>query len=626
VKILIVTPARAGSRGGNRVTALRWARRLRELGHTVRLDEGLRAGAWDLLIALHARKSFGALRDFQARHPGVPTVVALTGTDLYQELAGSREAQEAVERATRLIVLQPLAIAALPEPVRWKARAIFQSTPELPRLPPASDAFEVCVIGHLRDVKDPLRAAAAARLLPAGSKIRILHAGEALSPELAARARAEMAENPRYRWLGPLSRVDALALLRRSRLLCLTSRLEGGANVVTEAIAASVPVLSTRIDGSLGLLGHDHPGYFPVGDTRALATLLERAEAEPAFLAALQASGARLRPELDPSHERAAFSALLAELSGELAHDVEQGLGRNPKRLACRYFYDPAGSKLFEEICALPEYYLTRAERQIFADHAREMVAQLPPGVALVELGSGSAEKTRLLLDALFARQPRVRYLPIDISPAALADSTRALTVEYPALAVTPIAAEYEAGLRALAARLPDGAPRLVLWLGSNIGNLDRDEAARFLGRVRAGLGPHDRMLLGVDLRKSRAVLEPAYDDAAGVTARFNLNLLERINRELGGDFELDAFAHRAAYDEVAGRIDMYLVSRRAQTVHIRALGRAFSFADGEAIHTESSYKYAPAELDAVARAAGFTIAARWLDREERFCECLLRP
>ena len=496
----------------------------------------------------------------------------------------------------------------MPAPLRWKARAILQSVPRIERRAPSADAFEVCVLGHLRDVKDPLRTAEAARLVPAHSRLRVLHAGEALTPKWAERARAE-----------------ALELLARSRLLVVTSRSEGGANVISEALAAGVPVVSSRIDGSVGLLGADHPGYFPAGDTRALAALLQRCEEEPRFLDELTTRGARLAPLFDRASERAAWQQLLDELSGAFQRDVAAGLDARPRHLSCRYFYDPAGSRLFEEICALPEYYLTRAERQLLEDHAPKIVAKVPAGVALVELGSGSAVKTRLIIDALLRRQPRLRYLPIDISPAALQHSARELERDYPALDLEPIAAEYEAGLRALDERLP-AQPRLILWLGSNIGNLDRDQAGRFLATVRARMTAHDRLLVGVDLRKARAVLEPAYDDAAGVTARFNRNLLERINRELGGQFDPLAFAHRAHYDERLGRVEMYLVSTRAQEVPVRALGRTYAFAAGEALHTENSYKYSPEEIDAVARAAGLSVEARWLDREGRFCECLLKP
>jgi L-histidine N-alpha-methyltransferase len=304
---------------------------------------------------------------------------------------------------------------------------------------------------------------------------------------------------------------------------------------------------------------------------------------------------------------------------GDFAADLAAGLGAAPKHLPCRWFYDAAGSALFEAICDLPEYYLTRAEAEILAAHAGE-IARLAPARTLVELGSGSAVKTRLLLERYLDAGP-CRYVPIDVAEETLTSSARARAHEHPALAVTAIRGEYRAGLAALP---PGDGARLLLFLGSNIGNFDRADAARFLGDVRACMRAGDRLLLGVDLRKERAVLERAYDDPRGVTAAFNKNLLARANRELGARFALEAFAHRARYDEAAGRIDMWLVSTRAQEVEVGALGRRFAFAAGEAVHTECSYKYAPEEIDALAAAAGLRLAERWLDGGARFALSLL--
>lgn len=311
-----------------------------------------------------------------------------------------------------------------------------------------------------------------------------------------------------------------------------------------------------------------------------------------------------------------------------LAEEVRAGLTASPKRLPCRFFYDAAGSELFEQICLLPEYYVTRAERQILATHAAEIVAEAPRPAVLVELGSGSATKTRLLIEALLGRQDTLRYVPVDISRDALEASAQELLVAYPALSVAAVAAEYQDGLRFLE-QMPtaaEPAAKLVLWLGSNVGNLTRTEAAAFLGQVRQRLGPDDRFLIGIDLRKDRTVLEPAYDDAQGVTAQFNKNVLVRINRELGGHFNLDAFAHRAIYHETEGRIAMYLVSQHEQVVAVEALPLRAHFAAGETIHTEDSYKYSEAEIVALADAAGFTVVRQWYDTERRFCETLLRP
>jgi dimethylhistidine N-methyltransferase len=257
-------------------------------------------------------------------------------------------------------------------------------------------------------------------------------------------------------------------------------------------------------------------------------------------------------------------------------------------------------------------------------------VARVSPAATLIELGSGSAAKTRLLIDALLRRQERLRYVPVDISRSALEDSARALLAAYPALHIDAVAAEYQDGWRHLAGRdvLTAGADasRLLLWLGSNIGNLARGEAAAFLRRVRETMGPRDRLLVGIDLRKDPAVLQAAYDDARGVTARFNKNLLVRINRELGGRCNVDSFTHRAVYHEADGRITMELVSTHEQVVSIEALQLRLPFAAGEAIHTEDSYKYSDGEIRALASAGGFVLEYQWLDSGRRFADALLRP
>jgi dimethylhistidine N-methyltransferase len=306
------------------------------------------------------------------------------------------------------------------------------------------------------------------------------------------------------------------------------------------------------------------------------------------------------------------------------ARDVRAGLTGRPKRLDCCYFYDQDGSQLFDEICRLPEYYLTRAERAILSEHADEVVGRFAGPVTLVELGSGSAAKTRLLIEALLRRQPELCYVPVDICRTVLEDSAAELLRDYPSLEILAVAGEYQEGLRHL--RADAGRPKLVLWLGSNVGNFDRPAAAAFLRQVRQTLAAHDRMLVGIDLRKDRAVLERAYDDARGVTAQFNLNLLARINRELGGDFDLDRFRHRAVYDEEAGRVEMYLDSACDQEVTIGRLGLTVAFAAGEAVHTENSYKYSSAEIEALAAAAGLGVERQWLDGEGRFSVNLLAP
>lgn len=316
MNILLVTPAPRGSHKGNRITALRWAGLLRQLGHRVTLRETYDGQRCDVLIALHARRSFAAVRDFDQAFPERPLILALTGTDLYGDIHTDANAQQSLELADRLVLLQPDGIQELPKPLRAKARVIFQST-VAPRNAgrPRRDVFEVCVLGHLRTVKDPFRTALAARLLPAISRMRVLQVGGALSADMEKQARAEAAANPRYRWLGDLPRWQALRVLGRCRLLVLTSELEGGANVVSEALAAGVPVLSSRISGSLGILGTDYPGYFPVGATEKLAALLQRVETDRDFYNTLKQRCRRLRPLVSPAREKATWRSLLKELS-----------------------------------------------------------------------------------------------------------------------------------------------------------------------------------------------------------------------------------------------------------------------------------------------------------------------
>jgi putative glycosyltransferase (TIGR04348 family) len=315
MRIQVVTPARAGARTGNLVTALRWARILRGLGHRVRIAQAYNGERTDLLIALHARRSAASVFRFRKQYPTKPVVLALTGTDLYRDLQRSQRARRTMGLADRLVILQPLARRKLPHRLRRKARVIFQSVKETRgRRARLRGFFDVAVVGHLRSVKDPFRAALAARLLPAASRIRILHAGGALEPGLAARARSEMRRNPRYRWRGDLSPAAARRLIAGSRLLALSSRLEGGANVISEAVVDGVPMLASRIPGSIGLLGGGYPGYFSVGNTSALARLLHRAESNPRFYARLRRWCARRAALFRPARERAAWMKLLHEL------------------------------------------------------------------------------------------------------------------------------------------------------------------------------------------------------------------------------------------------------------------------------------------------------------------------
>jgi dimethylhistidine N-methyltransferase len=308
------------------------------------------------------------------------------------------------------------------------------------------------------------------------------------------------------------------------------------------------------------------------------------------------------------------------------AEDVRRGLTAAPKSLSPKYFYDALGSRLFEAICELPEYYPTRAEAEIFRDHAGEIAAAVDGRLRLIELGSGDAQKTRLLLAAVLARQNDLYYLPIDISRSALEQSADRLLAAYPDLRISGYVADYQTALRSLRREpLPPGADRtLVLFLGSTIGNLEPGERIDLLRDVRALLTPGDAFLLGADLDKPEEILIPAYDDPLGVTAAFNRNLLVRINRELGGAFDLAAFHHRARFNRDLGRIEMHLESLRDQSVPIRALGIEVSFREGETIHTESSYKFRPGQIAELAAAAGFELRRTWYDSGRRFGSHLL--
>jgi dimethylhistidine N-methyltransferase len=307
-----------------------------------------------------------------------------------------------------------------------------------------------------------------------------------------------------------------------------------------------------------------------------------------------------------------------------IAEQVRAGLTAEQKRLPCCLFYDREGSRLFEEICRLPEYYLTRAERAILATHAHEIPDRVDRPAAVIELGSGNSEKTRLILSAFLAVQGELEYVPVDICSEILHETTVALLSEYERLRVTAVAAEYADGLEAI--RAHESASRVVLWLGSNVGNFDRDDAASFVRAVRGTLRPRDRFVMGVDRRKSRDLLEPAYDDAAGVTAAFNLNLLERLNRDFAATFDLGGFRHRALYDEERGRVEMHLVSQRAQCATVGSLGLTVEFTRGETIHTESSYKYSDAEIDTLLAAAGMQREEWWEDPDQHFRVVLARP
>jgi dimethylhistidine N-methyltransferase len=315
------------------------------------------------------------------------------------------------------------------------------------------------------------------------------------------------------------------------------------------------------------------------------------------------------------------FRLLLRETATlDFAASVRNGLTSTPKTLEPRFFYDALGSALFEAITNLPEYYVTRAESEILGMHAVAIATALGSPARLVELGSGSARKTRFLLDQL-AHRP-LEYVPIDIDAATLEHTGRELLTEYPRLSITAIRADLRSPADTLRS-LPRPGHTVALFLGSSIGNLDHDDAIALLSNLRSALSPGDLLLLGADMKKAREILEPAYDDALGVTAAFNRNLLVRINRELGGDFDLSRFDHRAFYDDARGRIEMHLVSKARQSVRIGAY--EISFEKGETIHTENSYKYDTGTLSRLATSAGFTIEKQWNDKRGWFTDTLMK-
>jgi dimethylhistidine N-methyltransferase len=299
------------------------------------------------------------------------------------------------------------------------------------------------------------------------------------------------------------------------------------------------------------------------------------------------------------------------EQTTAFAGDVIDDLSQHPKRLSPKYFYDATGSELFEQITLLPEYYPTRTELGILRDRAGEIAAIIPEGAALVEFGAGATTKVRLLLEQCAFGA----YVPVDISGDFLKAQADTLRKDFPALSVHPVAADFTAPFA-----LPDAVkamPKVGFFPGSTLGNFEPHEACAFLRSAGEILGKDARMVIGVDLEKDERVLYDAYNDAAGVTARFNLNVMVRINRELGGNFDTNAFMHRAIYNRDRHRIEMHLISKKAQTV--RVLGRSFSFRAGETIHTENSYKYSLERFKALAQGSGWTPRESWTDPDGMF-------
>lgn len=299
-----------------------------------------------------------------------------------------------------------------------------------------------------------------------------------------------------------------------------------------------------------------------------------------------------------------------------MALEVRQGLSASPKWLPAKLFYDAIGSDLFEQITQLPEYYLTRTERLIFETYAGEILQQAGSSLTMVELGAGTASKTRILIDELMRRQTRALFYPIDVSPSALNEAMRQLALQFPTLRVNPIVTDYTSDISALA-RI--SGRKLVLYIGSSIGNFEPPDAVRILRRVRRTLRPGDALLLGADFAKSPKILLPAYDDAQGITAEFNKNILARLNRELEADFDLDAFRHLAVWNRHESRMEIYLESLREQSVFLPPLDMDVSFKAAERLHTENSYKYTDGMIESILREGGFALEHTWCDRKRWF-------
>ncbi|HKW39085.1 MAG TPA: selenoneine biosynthesis selenosugar synthase SenB [Burkholderiales bacterium] len=330
MKIALVTPAAARSRSGNLHTAARWAAMLRSLGHSVRVSRAWNGAAAACMIALHARRSHGSIAAFRERHPDAPLVVVLTGTDLYRDIRSDRDARRSLDLADRLVVLQDMGKKELAPRLRRKTRIIYQSA-EAPAARRTA-GFRIAVLGHLREEKDPFRAALALRRLEDLPGLRVVHLGEALSPAMEREARRLMRAEARYRWLGNVPHSTALRWLAGSRLLVLSSRMEGGANVVCEAAAAGVPVVASKVSGNVGMLGRGFPGYYRVGDERALARVLRRAALDPVFYARLKRSTTARRPLFRPAAEREALRRLIEELEPRQPRSISSRTGAKLRR------------------------------------------------------------------------------------------------------------------------------------------------------------------------------------------------------------------------------------------------------------------------------------------------------
>jgi L-histidine Nalpha-methyltransferase len=326
------------------------------------------------------------------------------------------------------------------------------------------------------------------------------------------------------------------------------------------------------------------------------------------------------------------YSTSKSQLDEQFAQDIKEGLGsKNQKCVKPKYFYDTEGSHLFEEICVQPEYYPWRMEASILRRYSKRMTcSQDSSEITIIELGSGSSTKTRILLEEVLSRQSSLFYFPIDVSKVMLGDTTNKLSADYCNLRTIGISSDYVDGVDQ-ATRLisaDDQIPnrKLIIFLGSSIGNLEPEESISFLKKLRSKMDENDNLLIGIDLQKDRKALEAAYNDEKGITARFNLNLLTRINRELRGDFDLDSFVHRAFYNSFNERVEMHIVSTKDQQVYVGRLDQTFSFDEDETIHTENSYKYSSEQIRQMADECEFVIKGDFFDTKRWFNVVLFSP
>jgi L-histidine Nalpha-methyltransferase len=340
---------------------------------------------------------------------------------------------------------------------------------------------------------------------------------------------------------------------------------------------------------------------------------------------------------MDKREEKAEMTVQQNKEFEDFAADVERGLAAQSKYVSPKYLYDEVGSQLFEQICLQPEYYLTRTEASILNKHAPVISKLVGSNIEIIELGSGSSSKTAILLSYLSLQKKRIYYFPIDISSSILMESTRRLKSQFPNVSIIGIRSDYNLGIDKAAAAAAAGCKssernqeipdmKLVLFLGSSIGNFELIEARSLLGSVRKKLHTNDLLLVGFDLQKDESVLNAAYNDKAGITAKFNLNLLARINRELDGNLELGKFEHHAFYSREQQRMEMHLVSKTNQQLYIGALGKTFAIRKGESIHTENSYKYTLNQIAALADDCGFTLEKNFMDKNRWFNVALLSP